>query len=74
MIPLYEEEKKKSLCVCYRGIYLLEAVVKVFAKVFLNRFLKFICPATFEYSQTGFLAGRGTVNMIFWQDSLLRNE
>ena len=65
MITLYKGKGKKSLCGSYRGIALLEAVGKVFARLLLNRLEKHVCPSIIPESQSGFRAGRGTVDMIF---------
>ena len=65
MITLYKGKGKKSICSSYRGISLLETVGKVFARLLLNRLEKYVCPEVIPESQSGFRAGRGTVDMIF---------
>ena len=65
LISLFKGKGLKSVCGDYRGISLLEAVGKVFAKLLLNRLTKWICPTVIPESQCGFRAGRGTMDMIF---------
>lgn len=65
LIMLYKGKGKKSLCGSYRGISLLEAVGKAFARLLLDRLEKYICPEVIPESQSGFRGGRGTVDMIF---------
>ena len=54
----------KSLCSNYRGISLLSAVGKLFAKILLNR-LTPLAEEVLSESQCGFRPSRGTINMIF---------
>ena len=65
LIMLYKGKGKKSICSSYRGISLLEAVGKVFARLLLNRLEKYICPDVIPETQSGFRGGRGAVDMIF---------
>lgn len=65
LITLYKGKGKKTECGSYRGISLLEAVGKVFARLLLNRMNNTVCPEVIPESQSGFRAGRGTVDMIF---------
>jgi hypothetical protein len=65
LISLYKGKGLKSVCGDYRGISLLEAVGKVFAKLLLNRLTKWVCPSVIPESQSGFRSGRGTMDMIF---------
>ena len=65
LITLYKGKGKKSICGSYRGISLLEAVGKVFARLLLVRLNEKVCPMVIPESQSGFRAGRGTVDMIF---------
>ena len=54
----------KSLCSNYRGISLLSAVGKLFAKILLNR-LTPLAEEVLHESQCGFRPSRGTIDMIF---------
>ena len=54
LISLYKGKGKKSKCGSYRGISLLEAVAKVFARLLLNRLNKSDCPNVIPESQSGF--------------------
>ena len=54
----------KSLCSNYRGISLLSAVGKLFAKILLNR-LTPLAEEVLPESQCGFRPSRGTIDMIF---------
>ena len=65
LISVFKGKGQKSVCGDYRGISLLEAVGKVFAKVLLNRLTRWICPSVLPKSQCGFRSGRGTMDMIF---------
>ena len=65
LISLYKGKGKKSKCGSYRGISLLEAVGKVFARLLLNRTNELVCPNVIPEAQSGFRPGRGTVDMIF---------
>ena len=65
LISLYKGKGPKSMCGSYRGISLLEAVGKVFARLLLNRLSATVCIDTIPESQSGFRPGRGTVDMIF---------
>ena len=64
MLPLYKGKGSKTNCGDYRGISLLEGVVKVFSKVLSNCLIKWICPNVIAESQCGFRTGRGTMDMI----------
>ena len=65
MLPLYKGKGSKSNCGNYRGISLLEAVVKGFSKVLSNRLIQWICFNVIPESQCDFRTGRGTMGMIF---------
>ena len=65
LISLYKGKGDKSICGNYRGITLLAAVGKIFARILLNRLEADICPVAIPESQSGFRGGRGTVDMIF---------
>ena len=65
LVILYKGKGKKSLCGSYRGITLLEAVGKVFARLMLNRLNEAVSPNVLPEAQCGFRPGRGTVDMIF---------
>ena len=65
LVSLYKGKGKKSVCGSYRGITILEAVGKVFARLMLNRMNEVICPNVIPESQSGFRPGRGTTDMIF---------
>ena len=65
MISLFKGKGLKSVCGDYRGISLLESVGKVFARLLLNRLTKWILPSVIPESQSGFRAGRGTMDMIY---------
>ena len=65
LIMLYKGKGKKSVCGSYRGISLLEAVGKVFARLLLNRLESSICKDAIPEAQSGFRGGRGTIDMIF---------
>ena len=65
LIFLYKGKGPKSACGSYRGISLLEAVGKIYARVLLNRLNDKVCPTIIPESQSGFRSGRGTVDMIF---------
>ena len=65
LVSLYKGKGKKSVCGSYRGITILEAVGKVFARLMSNRINEFICPKVIPESQSGFRPGRGTADMIF---------
>jgi hypothetical protein len=53
------------VCRLHLGISLLEVVAKVFAKLLLNRLIKWVCPSVIPERQCGFRSGRGTMDMIF---------
>ena len=55
----------RSECGNYRGISLLSTAGKILARVLLNRILANITDNVIPESQSGFRAGRGTVDMIF---------
>ena len=65
LVSLYKGKGKKSICGSYRGITILEAVGKVFARLLLNRINEVVCPEVLPESQSGFRPGRGTADMIF---------
>ena len=65
LIFLYIGKGPKSACGSYRGISLLEAVGKIYARVLLNRLNDKVCPTIIPESQSGFRSGRRTVDMIF---------
>ena len=54
-----------SKCGDYRGISLLEAVGKVFARLLLNQLTDLVCPEVIPEIQWDFRSGRGTVDMVF---------
>lgn len=54
----------RSVCGKYRGISLLSAAAKVFARVLLNRLNK-LAECILPESQVGFRQERGTADMIF---------
>ena len=62
---MYKGKGSKAKCGDYRGISLLEAVGKVFARLLLNRLTDLACPEVIPEAQCGFLSGRGTVDMVF---------
>ena len=64
----------KSECGSYRGISLLEAVGKVFARLLLNRLNDKVCPEVIPESQSGFRPGRGTADMIFSARQLIEKS
>ena len=65
LLSLFKRKGSKSECGDHRGISLLEAVGKVFAKLLLNCLLEWVCPTVIPESQCGFRAGCGTMDMIF---------
>ena len=64
LVILYKGKGKKSLCGSYRGITLLKAVGKVFARLMINRLNEAVSPNILPEAQCGFRPGRGTVDMI----------
>ena len=65
LVSLYKGKGKKSVCGSYRGITILEAVGKVFARLMLNRVDEVISSNVIPEAQSGFRPGRGTADMIF---------
>ena len=64
IITLYKNKGERSDCNNYRGISLLSAVGKVFARVILIR-LQRLAEQVYPESQCRFRAGRSTADMIF---------
>ena len=64
IITLYRNKGDRSDCNNYRGISLLSIVVKVFARVALER-LQTLAERVYPEAQFGFRAGRSTTDMIF---------
>lgn len=57
LVMLYKGKGTRSDCGNYRGISLLNAVGKVFARLLLNRLEKYVCPNILPESQSGFRGG-----------------
>ena len=64
LVSLYKKGPKDQ-CDNYRGISLLSVVGKSFARILLNRLLKYVVPNILPESQCGFRPNRGTMDMIF---------
>ena len=64
IVTLYKNKGDRSDCNGYRGIFLLNIVGKVFARVILAR-LQVLAARVYSESQCGFRAGRSTIDMIF---------
>ena len=64
LVSLYKSGQRDD-CGNFRGISLLSVVVKVLARVILDRLLKHIASYAISESQCGFRANRGTNDMIF---------
>ena len=65
LVSLFKGKGLKSVCDDYRGITLLESAGKVLARLLLNRLMHFVCPTVIPEAQSGFRAGRGTMDMVF---------
>ena len=55
----------RTECGNYRGISLLSAAGKIFARILLNRLSSHITPEVVPETQCGFRSNRSTVDMIF---------
>ena len=64
IVTLYRSKGDRSECNNYRGISLLSAVGKVFARVALTK-LQILAERTLPESQCGFGTGRSTIDLIF---------
>ena len=64
IVTIYKKKGDRSECGNHRGISLLSIVGKVFAKIILKR-LQRASEEALPESQSGFRAGRSTVDMIF---------
>ena len=65
LITLYKDKDSKGKCGDYRGISLVEAAGKGFARLLLNRLTNLVCPEVIPLVQCGFRSGRGIVDMVF---------
>jgi len=65
LVTIYKNKGDRSICGNSRGISLLSAAGKVLAKVMLHRLVNAISENLLPESQSGFRAGRSTVEMIF---------
>ena len=63
----------RTECGNYRGIYLLSAAGKIFARILLNRLSSHITPEVVPETQCGFRSNRSTVDMIFCLRQLQEN-
>ena len=64
IITFFKNKGERSDCSNYRGISLLSVIGKVFAKVILIRLQK-LAERVYPESQSGFRAGRSTIDMVF---------
>ena len=74
LISLYKGKGVKSECGNCHGIFILEAVGKVFARLHLNRLNDKVCPEVIPESQSGFRPGRGTTDIIFSARQLIEKS
>ena len=64
IVTIYKKGDR-SECGNYRGISLLSAAGKIFARILLNRLSSHITPDVVPETQCGFRSNRSTVDMIF---------
>ena len=60
-----QKKENEQKCGNYRGISLLSAAGKIFARILLNRLSSHITPEVVPETQCGFRSNRSTVDMIF---------
>ena len=65
IIAGYKNKGEKSDCSNYRGITLLSIIVKMLARVLLNRLVPTITEDHLPETQCGFRVNRGTTDMVF---------
>ena len=63
ILPIFKKGDR-SLCDNYRGIVLLSAAGKIFARILLDRLLR-VAEEVLPETQSGFRPSRGTTDMIF---------
>ena len=64
IVTIYKKSDR-TVCGNYRGISLLPAAGKIFARILLNRLSSHITPDLVPETQYGFRSNRRTVDMIF---------
>ena len=64
IVTIYKKGDRTE-CGNYRGISLLSAVGKIFARILLNRLSSHITPETWPQTQCEFRSNRNTVDIIF---------
>ena len=64
IVTIYKK-RDRTECGNYRGISLLSAAGKIFARILLNRLSGHITPEVVPETQCGFRSNRGIVDMIF---------
>ena len=64
IVTIYKKEDRTE-CGNYRGIYLLSAAGKIFARILLNRLSSYITPEVVPETHCDFPSNRSTVHMIF---------
>ena len=64
IVTIYKKGDRTE-CGNYRGISLLSAAGKIFARILLNRLSSHITPEVVPETQCGFRSNRSTVDMIF---------
>ena len=64
IVTIYKK-RDRTECGNYRGISLLSAAGKIFARILLNRLSSHITPEVVSETQCGFRSNRNTVDMIF---------
>ena len=74
IMTIYKRKGEKCDCSNYRGLSLLDVAGKIFARVLLARFNKFIASKVLPESQCGFRADRSTSDMIFVCRQLLEKS
>jgi len=69
VLPIYKGKGDPMECGSYRGIKLLEHAMKVVERIFEHRIRQQI---EIDDMQFGFMKGKGTTDVIFWQDRCRR--